>query len=80
MQGVQIMSNETSNTSRRKPVLAWGGFCDGKLHTVTVDTIVPNDPLPRAFGPALFYTKRTARERYQDVRRIEIREVPRAKR
>lgn len=50
-------------TRKPRATKAWAGFSDGKLYTVTVDTIV-NDSLPRAFGPALFYRKREARARF----------------
>ncbi len=62
--------------TKRKSVLAWGGFCDGELEFIYVDT---------GFGgygtktyvkiPAVFKTKKKAREEFTDVRRVEIREV-----
>ena len=48
-------------TTKRKPkvVKTWGGFVDGKLHQPT----------------SIFTTKKYAKLLYDDVRRVEIREV-----
>lgn len=54
--------------TKKKPKLrlAWGGFYEGKLDAwAALDT---NDQL------AVFKTRKEARRRYQDVRRIVIRE------
>jgi hypothetical protein len=53
----------------RKTRLAWGGFCGGKLESwCAIDT---SDQL------AVFKTRKEGRRRFEDVRRIEIREVKR---
>lgn len=61
---------------KAKAVQAWGGFCDGILDWTT------NDAGWGGFGtgdfvmrPALFKTQKAARAKYQDVRRVEIREM-----
>lgn len=58
---------------KRKTVKAWGGFCDGQLHIW---------PGRSSFAGeiAVFSSRKFARLAYEDVRRIEIREVPRPKR
>lgn len=45
----------------------WGGFVSGKLYLHQV-----NDAYGTTFMPALFYNKREAKERYQDVRKITV--------
>lgn len=49
---------------RAESLMAWGGFCDGKLNIYGSDD-----------GAAVFKSRRAARAQYCDVRRIEIREV-----
>lgn len=51
----------------------WGGFSEGHLHI---------DKIEDGFGghhyrlsPAIFISKREARLQYEDVRRVEIREI-----
>jgi hypothetical protein len=56
-------------------VKAWGGFVDGKLDWADMDTGwggygVAVEPIP-----SVFRTRASARKKYQDVRRVEIREV-----
>lgn len=54
-----------TNPVRRKWLLAWGGYCDDKLSTwAALDT---GDQL------AVFKTRKEARRRFQDVRRIAIK-------
>jgi len=51
--------------------MAWGGFVDGKLNK----RLVSNDRGGLVSSFAVFYNRREARRQYEDVRRIEIREV-----
>ncbi|MES2030805.1 MAG: hypothetical protein V4477_16620 [Pseudomonadota bacterium] len=58
----------------------WAGFVDGRIDTRDLDT---------GFGgfgrygyrlmPAVFTSKRSAREQYEDVREVEIKEVGKRK-
>jgi hypothetical protein len=59
----------------------WAGFMDGKIDTRDMDTGFSG------FGntgmriiPAIFTSKTSASEQYEDVREIEIKEIPRKKR
>jgi hypothetical protein len=58
----------------------WGGFSDGKLDIREMDTgwggFGSGDGMRRI--PAIFTSRKAAREEYQDVRPIEIKE-PRRK-
>jgi hypothetical protein len=61
---------------KMKPVRAWGGFVDGRLDWTEMDTGWGGygnavEPIPAAFR-----TRKSARKKYQDVRRVEIREIP----
>lgn len=55
----------------RKPTKAWAGYSEGKLHTWPA-----NDGYAEP-GTVLevFTTRKAARARYEDVRRVEIREL-----
>ena len=54
-----------------KPIKAWAGFSDGKLHIVRT-----NDGAgPEWLALAIFKRKSDARKQYEDVRPIEIREI-----
>jgi len=57
----------------RRVELAWGGYLDGRLHRFHVGA---------GCGPdaAIFRTRAGARLEYEDVRRVEIRQVPPQKR
>ncbi len=59
-----------------KTTLAWGGFCDDRLDCIDVDTGFGKGNF--ADMPAIFRTRKEARERYQDVRRVEIRQTRKA--
>ncbi len=63
---------------RRRTVKAWGGFCDGKLY-VMEKRFRPTEPVYDEPRYAIFPTRGAARRAYQDVRRIEIRELPKQK-
>lgn len=59
--------SEASRQKRKLPLVLWGGFIDGKLHT----------PVEYAPGyecwrhcPALFTSRRDAKREYEDVRRV----------
>ena len=56
---------------RMKPILAWGGFSMNRLFTMdtTDEYEVPGKLLE------IFTTRKAARCRYQDVRRVRITEV-----
>lgn len=51
----------------------WGGFIEGKLSQGRIDDYFGGSNVRVA--PAIFYTRREAREQYQDVRKIQIEEV-----
>lgn len=58
----------------------WAGFLDGKLDTRDVDTGWGG------FGedgfrvmPAIFTSRKTARQQYEDVREVQINEVAKSK-
>jgi len=59
----------------------WAGFRDGRLHLDTMDTgwggFGSGDGMRKV--PALYTSRREAREQYRDVRQIEIRELRKAK-
>ena len=55
--------------------LVWGGFSDGVLHINWVDTGFGGFGESMIEAPALFLSRKRARQEYEDVRRIEIREV-----
>ena len=57
--------------SEGKPMKAWAGFKDGKIHLVRCH----GDVGPEYLAPMLFTSKRAARYNYSDVRQVEIREV-----
>lgn len=59
--------------AKKRPVLAWGGFSDGHL---SYEWARNDHNLPSA---AVFYTRKAARRCYDDVRRVEIREVTRVR-
>ena len=59
------------NTKRKLPTVMWAGFTDGKM-----DTGNRLDVMYGAYG-MLYPTKEAARRMYEDVRRVEIREVKR---
>ena len=61
---------------KAKPVLAWGGFSCGKLDYLHLDTGFGGWEMMRpAKLPAIFMSKVRAMMEYQDVRKVEIREV-----
>lgn len=49
----------------------WAGFCDGKLNMRDISNSVPET----VRMPAIYKTRKQARERYQDVRMVKIVEV-----
>jgi hypothetical protein len=56
---------------RKLPATMWAGFSDGLMY---LDAF-PDPQHPFEFQGALYFTRRQARRFYQDVRRVEIREV-----
>lgn len=60
-----------------KTTIAWGGFTDGKLCILEVDTGFGgfNTGKAHVAMPAVFKKRELARAHFQDVRRVEIREV-----
>lgn len=60
-----------SRHAKAKPVLAWGGYLDGKLDWWTI----PLHSGKQMDLPAAFRTRTAARQRYSDVRRVTITEV-----
>lgn len=57
-----------------KRIKAWGGFLNGKLDVREMDDGWGGGNRRKAF--AIFRNRKDAREQYQDVRRIEIRQAP----
>ena len=61
---------------KAKPILMWGGFVDDKLDVrVTSVGFGGWESLETHWAPAVFKSRAEARRQYQDVRRVEIREV-----
>lgn len=58
-----------NNTKRKLPTKMWAGFTDGKM-----DTGALLDAMWGAHG-MLYTSKAAAKRMYEDVRRVEIREV-----
>lgn len=58
--------------SKRKRIM-WGGFINGQLSQGRIDDYFGGSHVRVA--PAIFYTRREARNQYQDVRKIQIQEV-----
>ena len=54
---------------------AWGGFSAGKLCYLEVDTGFGGFGKALVKMPAIFKARELARAHFQDVRRVEIREV-----
>ena len=61
--------------ARPKKIKAWGGYCDGRLDMREMDDkwCGSNERMV----PAIFRNRKEAQTQYQDVRRIEIQQVPR---
>lgn len=58
-----------NSTKRKLPTKMWAGFTDGKM-----DTGAMLDAMSGAYG-MLYPSKRAAQRMYEDVRRVEIREI-----
>ena len=54
---------------RKLPTVMWAGFTDGKMDIGAVHSVMWGD-----YG-YLYPTKKAAQRMYEDVRRVEIREV-----
>ena len=63
--------------SKARTVFAWGGFSDGRLSYLDVDTGFGGFNMGKAHVamPAVFNKRELARVHFQDVRKVEIREV-----
>ena len=59
----------------KKPIRMWGGFVNDRLHLRNIDTGHGGWGDHLTDAPAIFRRKMDARAEYQDVRRVEIREV-----
>lgn len=59
------------STKRKLPTQMWAGFTDGKM-----DTGAMLDAMNGAYG-MLYPSKKAAQWMYEDVRRVEVREVKR---
>ncbi len=55
--------------------IVYGGFCEGNLDWLEVDDGFGGNNWRKV--PAIFPKRQQARVQYEDVRRIEIRELPR---
>ena len=65
--------------SKKKPVMAWAGFSDGKLY-FRHSFDISDKPFNARAEACLYQTKAQAKIYFKDVRRVSIREVPRSKR
>lgn len=61
--------------SEPKKIKAWGGFSSGRLDMREMDDKWGGEN--KRMVPAIFRNRKEARRQYQDVRRVEIRQVPR---
>jgi hypothetical protein len=61
---------------KKKPMKLWAGFVDGKLDMTLTDRGFGGWGVTREVQPAIFRQHWAARRMYQDVRAIEIREIP----
>ena len=55
-----------------RPITAWGGFSEGKLHWDNVDDGWGGYGVRLSLRPAIFRTRKEAKAKYQDVRKITI--------
>jgi hypothetical protein len=69
------MMTKRSIKKLSKPVLAWGGF-----HADKLDVVIESGYDHAYTLLAVFRTRADAKRHFQDVRRIEIREVARPRR
>jgi hypothetical protein len=56
----------------------YAGFVDGKMDVRWIDDMWGG--MNKRLAPAIFRIKREARQQYQDVRTIEIKEAPKVRR
>ena len=56
-----------------KPQTFWGGFSEGRLHVDVVDDFFGGSH--HIMRPAIFRTRKEAREQYQDTRKVIIVEA-----
>lgn len=69
---------DTTTPRRRKPVRrhCWAGFTDGHIDKMSVnDGYGGFEAWPNSVMLALYTSRALAKKRYEDVRRVEIREV-----
>lgn len=68
------MAHKALKAARKRTVvvtrLMWGGFCDGKLDMREMDDRWGGENLRMV--PALFTSRVTARQQYEDVRRVRV--------
>lgn len=57
----------------KQSIKAWAGFTDGKLLFYTVDDCFGGSNYHES--PAIFKTRKEAKAQFEDVRRVEIKEV-----
>ena len=55
-----------------KELKLWGGFVDGKLFKQKVHEFPNPDPDFEQWSPAIFYSRKEARKRFEDVRRVTV--------
>lgn len=53
----------------------WAGFVDGKVYTEVVTDNWGGDPKNTYRAPMLFTSREQARWRFEDVRKVEVRDV-----
>jgi hypothetical protein len=58
---------------KTKTIKAWGGFSEGKLHKILIDSGWGGFGQNENPSLAVFLTRAEAKKQYQDVRRIEIK-------
>lgn len=50
----------------------WGGFVDGKLFKQCVHRFPQPGAQYEQWSPSIFYTRKAAREQFEDVRRVTV--------
>ena len=62
-------------SDRRKTMFAWAGFNSDRIDVFDVDDGWGGFGQGRTDMPCIYRTRKEARKRFQDVRKVEIREV-----
>ena len=57
-----------------RTIVAWAGFCGGKLLSYWIDDGFGGYGKKTRISPAIFRTRKEARSQFEDVRRVRITE------